>query len=121
MKKSKIIFYLSNNPTFASKIKGSQDIILKEFLKKWLKQLFHQNEKKNKVAKKSVITFCYLLVGLCNKFTNPFKHDLDLYPICPISNINDNNCTRLHQIISWRSDGLGGRLYHNYLDDNDDF
>ena len=36
-------------------------------------------EKNKEAAKKSVVTFCYFLVGLHNKFANAIKLDVGLY------------------------------------------
>lgn len=38
-----------------------------------------RKEKNKDAAKKSVVTFCYLLAGLRNKFTNSIKLDVGLY------------------------------------------
>jgi hypothetical protein len=38
-----------------------------------------RKEKNKEDAKKSIVTFCYLLAGLRNKFTNSIKLDIGLY------------------------------------------
>ena len=40
-----------------------------------------RKEKNKEDAKKSIVTFCYLLAGLRNKFTNSIKLDIGLYLI----------------------------------------
>ena len=38
-----------------------------------------RSEKNKEAAKRSVVTFCYFLVGLRNKFANSIKLDVGLY------------------------------------------
>jgi hypothetical protein len=58
-----------------------QDIRLKGFFEEMIDALVPSRRKERNIenAKKSVVTFCYLLVGLRNKLTNSLKLDLGLY------------------------------------------
>lgn len=69
------------NPEEFSEMIESQDTRLEGFFDEMVDAIIptERKEKNKEDTKKSIITFCYLIAGLRNKFTNSIKLDIGLY------------------------------------------